>query len=104
MEPIFVNTNTETPYYVEIDAIKKSIQQIFEDSSDLVSTSEINIKPNKTKSNFRFSLSYKAKNSNSFLFETKKLIFLIEQKVYSLIDNKPININLIFEGFVNEKK
>ena len=62
-----------------------------------------NFKETNEKENFYYeeiSLIYKVKINNfeNFSFLIKKIIFLIEQKTLSLINTKPININLIYEG------
>ncbi|WP_027122693.1 MMB_0454 family protein [Metamycoplasma spumans] len=100
---VIVNTKMNFNYKVELCAIEDSIMQIFKNEEGIQLVDSLKIDLNNKNSNVDISLKYKLNSVKNFSFETKKLIFLIEQKVFSLINTKPNNINLIFEGTFNEK-
>lgn len=100
---VIVNTKMNFNYKVELTAIEDSIMQIFNNEDGIELVDDLKIDLNNKNSNVNISLKYKLNSIKNFSFETKKLIFLIEQKVFSLINTKPNNINLIFEGTFNEK-
>ncbi|TPR54094.1 MMB_0454 family protein [Metamycoplasma neophronis] len=103
MDSVIVNTKMNFTYRVELIAIKESIMQFFELNPGIRLVDDLIITTNNSKSNIDISMKYQVNNIKNFAFETKKLIFLIEQKVFSLINTKPNNINLVFEGTFNEK-
>ncbi|AZZ65498.1 hypothetical protein DMC14_001700 [Metamycoplasma phocicerebrale] len=98
---ISVNTKMNFDFKVELDTIISTIKQVFETKKNIILTSEPKIVINAAKNNAEIFISYKLKKNTTLSFETKQLIFMIEQRVYSLINVKPININLIFEGIEN---
>lgn len=103
MWAIEVNTKMNFRYFVEQDAIYEELNNIFSSNKNIKLIGKIEIKLNRTKTNVFINLSYKLINKTSFAYETKKLIFKIEHKVFSLINAKPNNINLIFQGYEDEK-
>ncbi|BDX52727.1 MMB_0454 family protein [Metamycoplasma equirhinis] len=98
MNYIFVNTKMNFTFQVDIETIKKSINQIFENDDNEIKINNLQINPNMQHSNIEINLTYQIKSLNNFAFETKKILFLIEQKINSLINTKPTNINLVFKG------
>jgi len=78
---VTINTKMNLNYKVETTVIKNEINEV-----------------NNSHTNVEISFHYKINNFENFSFLIKKIIFLIEQKTLSLINTKPININLIYEG------
>ncbi|RMA78632.1 hypothetical protein JN00_0274 [Metamycoplasma subdolum] len=102
MEYINVNTRMNMIFQVEKEAIYNSLKSIFDDIKNIKLVSEIEININSSKTNVTIKLSYRLSKTANFSFETKKLISLIEQKLFSLINTKPNNINLIYAGVYDE--
>ncbi|MBN4089508.1 hypothetical protein OF364_00880 [Mycoplasma enhydrae] len=98
---ILVNTKMNFDFKVEIKTIKKTIEQVFESRNNIILTSAPQIVVNASKNNVEIFINYKLKKDNVLSFQTKQLIFMIEQRIYSLINVKPTNINLVFEGVQN---
>ncbi|AXE60744.1 hypothetical protein DA803_01420 [[Mycoplasma] phocae] len=103
MDYISVNTKMNFAFKVEVAVIKDSIQSIFNNIEYPIRISDLEVVSNDKHSNVSISLKYKIGQFSIFSFQTKMIVFLIEQKIYSLINTKPININLVFEGVFNEK-
>ncbi|MBN0970818.1 MMB_0454 family protein [Mycoplasma phocoeninasale] len=103
MDYISVNTKMNFAFKVEVEVIKDSIQSIFNNTEYPIRISDLKVMSNIEHSNVSVNLNYKIGQFSNFSFQTKMIIFLIEQKIYSLINTKPININLVFEGVFNEK-
>ncbi|WP_412031326.1 MMB_0454 family protein [Metamycoplasma buccale] len=99
---INVNTKMNFSFFVEEEVIKEAIQKIFKNNKKVILTSQIEVSIDNTKENVDIRLHYKVKKFEDFTFETKQLMFLIEQTIFSLINTKPKNINLIFEGSEDE--
>ncbi|MBN0919274.1 MMB_0454 family protein [[Mycoplasma] gypis] len=93
---IKVNAGVNVTYNVHIDVLKKSILNIFDRKANvkLVDNLEISIEKN----NVFYNLKYKVKKTADFVFETRNLLFLIEQKTFALINTKPINISIEYLG------
>ena len=91
---VTINTKMNLNYKVETTVIKNEINEVFKEIKNDV---EI-LKDIEVKLNVEISFHYKINNFENFSFLIKKIIFLIEQKTLSLINTKPININLIYEG------
>ncbi|AWX42831.1 Uncharacterised protein [Metamycoplasma cloacale] len=101
---IKVNTKMNFCYYVEKEVILEAIKDVINTNENILLMKEPEIVVNKNLSNLTISIDLKIKKLMNFCLSTKELIFLIEQKVFSLINNKPTNINLVFHGLENEDK
>ncbi|AZG68808.1 MMB_0454 family protein [Mycoplasma struthionis] len=104
MEHVSVNTKMNFSFNVELKVIREAILSIQKKINTIKFDKNFLLLLNSPKTNVSISMNYKIKNIKDFAFETKRLIFLIEQKVFSLINTKPININLVFEGIINENQ
>ena len=92
----FIKVNTkQNLYYIVLETeIKNTLSKI----KFLVLLKPIQIKINEAKSNLSIFINCKFSQESDWHFthDTKMLIFEIEQKVFSLINTKPTNINLVF--------
>ena len=96
---VTINTKMNLHYKVETTVIKNEINEVFKEiKNDVEILKNIEVKLNNSHTNVEISFHYKITNFENFSFLIKKIIFLIEQKTLSLINTKPININLIYEG------
>ncbi|ENY54162.1 MMB_0454 family protein [Metamycoplasma alkalescens] len=96
---ISVDTKMNFDFKVEIETIHQAIDDFFATQDAIILTIKPKIIINKN--NLEISISYKLKKDAILSFETKKMIFMLEQRIYSLINTKPSNIKLIFEGIEN---
>ncbi|WP_438341770.1 MMB_0454 family protein [Mycoplasma sp. 3341] len=95
-EWINVNSGMNVTYSVHIDVLKKAICEQKHANINILDDFQISIDNNKN--NVSFKIKYKVKKNADFVFETKNLIFFVEQKTFSLINVKPINVNLEYCG------
>ncbi len=97
---VSVNTKMNFDFKVESETIYQAINHFFENQDEIILTKapSINIKDN---NGIEIFISYKLKKGSILSFETKKMIFMLEQRIYSLLNVKPNNINVIFEGIKN---
>ncbi|GIZ05668.1 hypothetical protein MSATCC14277_2500 [Metamycoplasma salivarium] len=95
---IKVNTKQNLYYIVEQDVLETEIKNTLSKIKFLVLLKPIQIKINEAKSNLSIFINCKFSQESDWHFthDTKMLIFEIEQKVFSLINTKPTNINLVF--------
>ncbi|WP_330463607.1 MMB_0454 family protein [Metamycoplasma gateae] len=98
---ISVNTKMNFDFKVEESTIYEAINHFFKNQNNIVLISEPRIVINESKKNIDIFIKYKLKKNSILSFETKKMIFMLEERIYSLINVKPNNINVIFEGIEN---
>ncbi|ENY68688.1 Hypothetical protein MAU_4840 [Metamycoplasma auris 15026] len=93
---IIVNTKLNFDFKVDIDAIYQTVNDFFskQNSIILVKKPELNI----NKNGLDLIINCTLQENASLSFETNKMIFLLEQRIYSLINSKPNNIKIIFES------
>ncbi|BAP39576.1 MMB_0454 family protein [Metamycoplasma canadense] len=96
---ISVNTKINFDFKVEINAIYDAINSFFNNQEAIILSSEPIVVINDNKSNLDIFIKYKLKKDAILSFETKKMIFMLQQALQSLINVKPNNINMVFEGF-----
>ncbi|ACF07177.1 hypothetical protein MARTH_orf278 [Metamycoplasma arthritidis 158L3-1] len=101
-EFVTVNAKMNFAFKVAKEAIVETIEKTFDELEGVVLAAPIELIINADRSNFDLNIKYKVNHLNNFVFETKKMIFLLEQKIFSLINKKPSNINLVFDGIINE--
>ncbi|AWX69231.1 MMB_0454 family protein [[Mycoplasma] anseris] len=101
-ETVKVNTRMNFSFLVEKEVIVDAVKLVFKNNENIHLTNEPNVIVNKNNSNVNIEIKCKIRKDRNFSFEMKQLIFTIEQKVFSLINTKPININLIYEGVFDE--
>lgn len=94
---VIVNTKFNLDYKIELNVIKEEILKTLKEIEGIKIINEPKLWLNNLKSNISISISYNVNNFQNFPFLTKKIIFFIEQKIFSLINSKPLNINLIYE-------
>lgn len=101
-EFVTVNAKMNFAFKVAKEALVETIKKTFEELESVVLAAPVELVINVDCSNFDLNIKYKVNHLNNFVFETKKMIFLLEQKIFSLINKKPSNINLVFDGVINE--
>ncbi|KDE42730.1 hypothetical protein NPL1_02645 [Metamycoplasma hyosynoviae] len=100
---VLVPTKMNFSYKVSTSLIQEEILKICKQETKTQITS-IKILLDKLKHNININLEYKINDFKEFTFQTKKVIFVINQKVLSLINTKPNNINMIFKGCNEQAK
>ncbi|PZW01421.1 MMB_0454 family protein [Metamycoplasma auris] len=93
---ISVNTKLNFDFKVDVDTIKQTIDDFFSKQPSIILTKEPELIVNK--GNLDLIIYCTLKENASISFETNKMIFLLEQRIYSLINTKPNNIKIIFES------
>ncbi|MGX9340022.1 MULTISPECIES: MMB_0454 family protein [unclassified Mycoplasma] len=98
---ISVNTRMNFDFKVEEHVIYQAINQFFESQDSIILTKKPIINIKNSTNNIEIFISYKLKKEAILSFETKNAIFMLEQRIYSLINVRPNNINIVFEGIEN---
>ncbi|MBU4690867.1 MMB_0454 family protein [Mycoplasma zalophi] len=95
---IKVNSKMNMSYYIHQDVLVDTIKKIFLFLENTQLVDDVNLQIEKPKNNISYLIKYKIRKNSDFVFETKNLLFLIEQKIFSLLNTKPTNITLKFCG------
>ncbi|QJR44125.1 MMB_0454 family protein [Mycoplasma miroungirhinis] len=95
---IKVNSKMNMSYYIHEQVLVETINKLFLFLENIKLVGSINLEIEKPKNNISYLIKYQIRKNSDFVFETKNLLFLIEQKIFSLINKKPTNITLKFCG------
>lgn len=95
------NHSANQAYSVHLNTFHEKFEHLFNELPFINVTQNIQVKPTDNNSNVRIKIYFKLDNGFSYSDVVKKLNNEIEKISISLIDTKPSNIQLIYEGSNN---